>query len=178
MDIFELDKHIVRKRLVGVTFLAWIGVLGFDLILHGAILSSFYVQESSFTLPPLDSFKRIPLGYSSFLIATFFLAWLISKIDIRGWRRGLLFGGFVGGVIWISLALGMYSISTAPPTLLFGWVVGQTLEMAYAGSVIGRGLFAERTRKLTITVLLVTVVFIMLTVILQSIGLASTAGFS
>jgi hypothetical protein len=158
--------------------LAWIGVLGFDLILHGAILSSFYVQESSFLLPPLDSFRRIPFGYFSFLIATSFLVWLISKIDIQGWRRGLLLGGFVGAVIWVSLGLGMYSISTAPPNLLFGWVLGQTLEMAYAGAVIGEGLFAKRTRKLSIIVLLLTGVFILITVILQSIGLAQTVRVS
>jgi hypothetical protein len=178
MDILAVPNHLSRRRLVGVTLLAWVGVLGFDLILHGAILSSFYVQESPFLLPPLESFRRIPLGYLSFLITTIFLAWLVAKLELRGWRRGMVLGSLVGGVIWISLGIGMYSISTAPQSLLFGWVLGQTLEMAYAGAVIGQGFYVDRTRKLTITVLLLTLGFIVLTFILQSVGLAQAVVIS
>ena len=177
MDIFTLSNLSI-KRLIGVTLLAWVGVLGFDLFLHGAILSSFYTGESSFLLQPLEAFRRIPWGYLSFLIITIFLAWLIAKIEIRGWRQGIVIGGFIGGVIWTSLAVGMYSISTASPILLLGWLIGQTLEMAYAGAVIGQGLYLESTRKLTITVLLLTLGFIVLTFILQSIGLAPVSGIS
>ncbi len=178
MDILAAPKLLSRRRLVGVTLLAWVGVLGFDLILHGAILSSFYVEESSFLLPPLESFRRIPLGYLSFLITTIFLAWLAAKLELRDWRGGMALGGLVGGVIWISLGIGMYSISTAPPKLLVGWTLGQTLEMAYAGAILGRGFNVDRTRKLVITVLLLTLGFIVLTFLLQSVGLAQTAGVS
>lgn len=178
MDILGVNNHVSIKRLIGVTLLAWIGIIGFDFILHGGILSSFYVQDSSFLLPPLESFRRIPFGYLSFLITTSFLVWLIAKLDMRGWRRGLLSGGLVGSAIWISLTLGIYSISTAPPSLLLGWALGQTLEMAYAGAVIGQGLYVERIRRLVVTVLILTLGFVVLTVILQSIGLAPAVGIS
>ena len=178
MDILAVTNQVPRKRLIGVTLLAWIGVIGFDFFLHGGILSSFYIEESSFLLPPLESFRRIPVGYLSFLITTSFLVWLISKLELRGWRRGLTLGGIAGSVIWTSLALGMYSISTASPILLLGWALGQTLEMAYAGGIIGQGLYVERARRLAAIVFILTLGFVVLTVILQSIGLAPAVGIS
>jgi len=178
MDFLAVTNQVPRRRLLGVTLLAWIGVIGFDFILHGGILSSFYINESSFLLPPLESFRRIPIGYLSFLITTSFLVWLIAKLELRGWRRGLILGGIVGSVIWTSLAVGMYSISTASPILLFGWALGQTLEMAYAGGIIGQGLYVERTIRLTATVLILTLGFVVLTIILQSIGLAQAVVIS
>ncbi|MGA9533407.1 MAG: hypothetical protein WBR18_11880 [Anaerolineales bacterium] len=171
------DRRISRRRFFGIAFLAWFGVLGFDLMLHGAVLSSFYVQATSFLLPPMESFRRIPIGYASFLIGVLLLGWLISKTNVRGWRQGFGFGGLVGGGIWVSLALGMYSISTAPAPLLLGWVLGQTLEMAYAGSVMAEGFFTDRIRRLTVVVVGLTLLFVVLTIILQSIGLASAVVF-
>lgn len=175
MNILALDRQISPKRLLGITILAWIGVLGFDLFLHGAILSSFYIEGGPFLLPPLESFKRIPIGYLSFLITTGLLVWLIAKLDIRGWGPGSLFGGIIGGAIWFALGLGLYSISTAQPLLLLGWFIGQTLEMAYAGGIVGQGLFLEHPRRLTIRVAIYTIAFLALTIIFQSFGLALSA---
>lgn len=174
MDLFTIDKLISRKRLIGITFLTWIGVLGFDLFLHGGILAGFYMGESTFLLAPIEAFRRIPFGYLSFFINIVFLVWLFAKLGLIGWRNGLVFGGVLGGVIWISLALGMYSISTASPRLLVGWALGQTIEMAYAGAVIGLGLRSQRPRRLTLAVLFLTLILVLLTFVLQSIGLVPT----
>jgi hypothetical protein len=174
MDFFTVDRVISRKRLLGITFLTWIGVLGFDLFLHGGILAGFYLEESPFLLPPLEAFRRIPFGYLGFFINIGFLVWLLARLGLVGWRNGLVFGGVIGGVIWISLALGLYSISTASPRLIVGWALGQTIEMAYAGAVIGLGLHSQRPRRLTLAVVFLTLILVLLTFVLQSIGLVPT----
>lgn len=178
MGILSLDYPGTRRRLVGITLLAWVGVLGFDLMLHGAILSPLYTEGGSFQLPPLEAFRRIPLGYASFLVSTAFLTWLSAKLGVGGWREGMMLGGVFGGVIWLSIALGMYSISTASPAMLVGWFIGQTLETAYAGGIIGQGLRVAQTRRLVIIVALITLGFIILTITLQSLGLASSTQIS
>jgi hypothetical protein len=132
MKFLAVNSSISRTRLIKITFLAWFGILGFDFFLHGGLLASFYTGDRLFLLPPLEAFRRIPFGYVGFFIMTTFLVWLLAKLEERGWRQGLIFGAVVGGVLWVSLALGMYSISTATPKILIGWTVGQTDEMAYA----------------------------------------------
>ncbi len=169
-------KAISQKRMLGLTLLAWLGVLGFDFFLHGGLLASLYLSGSSFLLDPAESFRRIPIGYLSFLISTGFLVWLSAMLGVRGWRRGSMLGALTGGMMWLSLGLGLFSISTAPANVLLAWFLGQTLEMAYAGGLIGAGLAGNRDRKLTIAVAGLTVLFIVLTVILQSIGLAPAQG--
>lgn len=175
MELHKVYSVVSPKRFIGITFLAWIGILGFDLFLHGGVLAGFYLEESPFLLPPMEAFKRIPLGYLSFLIITAFLVWLFVRLRLNGWGSGLVLGAVLGGVIWVSLGIGLYSISTASPKILVGWALGQTLEMAYAGAIIGGGLHSERIRRLTIGVILFTLVFVLLTFVLQSIGLVPTA---
>ncbi|MGA9531713.1 MAG: hypothetical protein WBR18_03265, partial [Anaerolineales bacterium] len=114
----------------------------------------------------------------SFLLSTMFLTWVIGKLELQGWRQGMVLGGLVGFAIWVSLSIGLYSISTAPLSLLFGWAVGQSLEMAYAGAIIGQGLQVNKTRRLVITILLLTVGLVVLTFILQSVGLATAVVIS
>jgi len=49
---------------------AWVLSLGFDLFLHAGLLARLYVEPGPFLLPPMVAFRRIPLGYLSFLVLT------------------------------------------------------------------------------------------------------------
>lgn len=93
-------------RGVKLVLLAWIAMLGFDFFLHGGLLAGLYLQPGPFLLPPLEAARRIPLGYVGFLIAAAFLVWIIFKINVRGWREGLVAGAVIGGSMGASLALG------------------------------------------------------------------------
>ena len=156
-----------------MVLLSWLAMLGFDFFLHGGLLAGFYVNSSSFLLSPLEAFRRIPIGYLSFLIIAGYLVWLFLRVGVRGWWGGLKAGAAIGGVIWFSLALGLYSISTASPTLLIAWAAGQTIEMAYAGAVLGYGMEFQSLKKPFVIVLLTTIGFVILTLVMQSVGLGA-----
>ena len=159
-------------RSVKLILLSWLAMLGFDFLLHGGLLAGFYVRPSPFLLSPMEAFRRIPLGYLSTLIIAGFLLWLFLRVNVRGWREGLKAGAAIGGAIWFSLALGMYSISTADPTLLVGWAAGGTLEIAYAGAVLGYGMEFQSLKKPFVIVSLTTIGFVILTLVMQSVGFA------
>ena len=81
-----------RRRLVLLTFISWLSMLAFDLFLHAGLLAGLYMEPSPFLLPPMEAFRRIPLGYLSFLVLAILLAWFMTGARIRGWKAGLLFG--------------------------------------------------------------------------------------
>jgi tryptophan-rich sensory protein len=161
-----------KRRLIGVIFLAWFAVLGFDFFLHGGLLAGFYTESSPFLLPPEMAFRLIPLGYLAFLVLQIFLVWLMVRLDIKGWRPGLLFGLQVGGFVWGAMVLGLLSISTASIPLMVGWFIGQTIEAGIGGMVAGAGLKKEHMRRLVIYVVVFVIGSIFITVLLQSVGLA------
>jgi len=78
---------------------AWVLSLGFDLFLHAGLLAKLYVEASPFLLQPQEAFRRIPLGYLTFLVLTFSLYWLFHRLEIRGVASGLRHGGIVGMVV-------------------------------------------------------------------------------
>ena len=161
-------KRTAHLAKIGV--LALLAVIGFDLFLHAGVFASWYSRPSPFLLPPGEAFRLIPLGYLSFLILIVLLFWLMLRLDLVGWRVGMVFGLKVGALIWGALTLGLLSISTASPSLLLGWFLGQTMELGIAGMVLGSGLEADRLRSLLIKVVIFFVVTLVLAIILQNIG--------
>ena len=161
-------------RGVKLILLSWLAMLGFDFFLHGGLLAGFYANPSSFLLTPLESFRRIPIGYLSFLLVAGLLVWIFLRLGVRGWWGGLKVAAGIGGALWFSLALGLYSISTADPTLLVAWGVGQTLEIAYAGAILAYGMEMQSLKKPFVIVLVTTIGLAVLTLVMQSLGLAPT----
>ncbi len=156
-------------HLIKIGGLAFVATIGFDLFLHAGILYPLYSGANSFLLAPEESFRRIPFGYLSFAILTALLLWLMSRLQIQGWRRGILFGLVFGALVWGSLVLGLFSISKASPTLLIGWFLGQTAEFGIGGMVIGSGLATDRLRPLLIKVFVFFAVVVVLGVVIQNI---------
>jgi hypothetical protein len=160
------------RRLIGTTFLAWFAVIGFDFLLHGGLLARLYTEPSPFLLPPEDAFRLIPLGYASFLVFEIFLVWLLIRLEIRNSNSGFLLGLKVGAAVWGAMVLGLLSISTASISLMAGWWIGQTIEAGIGGMVAAAGLETTRPWRMLIYVILFVIAMIIVTVILQSIGLA------
>lgn len=158
--------------MIQVTVLAWVAMLGVDALLHAGVLARLYTMPNPFLLAPEQAFGRIPLGYTAFLIQAVFLTWLCWRLDMRRAGEGVRFGLVLGGVVWGSLVLALASIATAPVGLLVGWFVGQTAEMGVAGGVVAAGLGAQRLRRVALFVILFVAVCLVVTVLLQNIGLA------
>lgn len=164
-----------RQRSFGfyvlLTLISWLSMLGFDLFLHGGLLAGLYKQPHPFLLSPERSFALIPLGYLSFLLLAVLLIWLITRLGLKSWRQSAIFALQVGVLIWGSFSLGLMSISTIPLALLGGWFIGQVVEMGIGGAVIGIGLNSQRLGRLFFSVFGFVVVMVILTVVLQNVGL-------
>jgi hypothetical protein len=139
-------------------------------LLHGGILHGYYLEAHPFLVPPARAFRLIPLGYLSFLIIAALLAWLARRLDVTGARAGARFGLLLGGALWASMVAGLASITTAPLPLLLGWLVGQPLEVALAGGVIGAAHAGMRRTKLWALVAAWCVVALAITVVLQNVA--------
>ena len=164
-------KRTMKWR-VGLIFISWLSMIGFDLFLHAGLLARLYTKPSPFLLSADQAFLRIPLGYLSFLILTIVLVWFMETRNVVGWKSGLLFGLKFGALLWLASTLGLYSISTAGWDLLLGWGIGQALELGIAGIVVGSGLAGKRLSKLVLWVVVFVVVMVIITVILQAVGFA------
>ena len=68
--------------------------------------------------------------------------------------------------------IGLLSISTASLELMAGWFIGQTVEAGIGGMVIGGGLVSKRPWRLVAYVVLFVIAAVVVTIILQSVGLA------
>lgn len=166
----EASEH--SRRLISICLLGWFSMLGVDFFLHGGLMARVYQQPSSFLLPPLDAYKRIPLGYLAALLMCALLLWLMLRLSQVGWRRGLAFGLQLGAFLAGTSMLALYSISTAELSLLLAWSIGQTVQMGLAGMVVGSGLAGQRVRTLFWRVAVLVLGLVAVTVVLQNIGLA------
>jgi hypothetical protein len=152
---------------------SWIITIAFDFFLHGGLLANLYTQKSPFLLSAENAFQRIPLGYLSFLILCFLLLWLVKISDITNKKDGFIFGLKFGLLAWGAFVLGLYSISTASIDLLLGWWIGQSLELALAGYVMGAYFEKVTPKKIILGVIVFLIVMIILTILLQVVGFAT-----
>lgn len=147
-------------------------MVGGDLLLNAGLLAPLYDWGSPFLLSPDQAVVRIPVGYLSFLLLAITLVWLLARFDVVRGKDGAVLGGSLGGIVWGAILLGLWSISTASPTLLAGWWLGQTAELALGGFVIGSILGGARLRRIAALVVAFVMVAAISAVVLQSIGYA------
>jgi len=169
------ENHREKGFLIKLGLLCLLAVIGFDLFLHAGILSPLYKDPGTFLLSPETAFKLIPVGYLSFAILILLLAWLMIRSEVSGLSSGFVFGLKVGLLIWLSLGLGLVSITSAPYKLIIGWVIGQSLELGLAGAVIGHGLERASLKKTGLYVLVFFILCVILAIVLQNV-LNSVAG--
>ena len=161
------------RWLTGLTGLVWLSMIAVDFFLHAGLLAPLYAEPSPFLLPPESAFAFIPLGYASFALVAILLVWLTRSLHVLGAKPGFLLGLKIGGLVWGAFVLGLASISTASPILLAGWFVGQTLETSLGGAAAAYGLHQGRLKPLALRVALLLVASIILTILLQSFGIAT-----
>jgi hypothetical protein len=146
-------------------------MLGTDLLVHAGALAQRYLEPTPFLLGPEDAFRRIPLGYAGFALLALLLVWTQRASGSRGALGGAWFGLRLGLLVWGGLVLGLWSITSADPGLLLGWLLGQTAGLAVAGAFAGRALSAARVRGHVLRALAYALACLVVIVALQSAGL-------
>ncbi|HKY79636.1 MAG TPA: hypothetical protein VJ182_06590 [Anaerolineales bacterium] len=162
------------KRPIPAISLAWFAMLGVDFLLHGALLAGLYAGDSSFLLPPLEAFRRIPLGYTGFLLLAILLVWILPRFSIDNWKYAFWFGIKLGAILWGSFVLGLMSISPIEFRLAAAWFLGQTLELGVGAAVVEQASREGSLRRIASVVILIVILAIVITVALQSFGIVPT----
>ncbi|MEX2144714.1 MAG: hypothetical protein WD740_08960 [Anaerolineales bacterium] len=162
--------HTIKRPLPTI-LLAWFAMLGVDFLLHGGLLAGLYINDSPFLLSPLESFSRIPLGYSGFFLLALMLVWLMPRFNLVSWKAAFWFGIRLGAIIWGAFVLGLISISTIEIPLALAWFLGQTLELGVGAVVVERTSKATSLRRIAWLVLLGVIIAFVITIVLQSSGL-------
>ena len=160
------------RSTISLVMAAWLLSVGFDFFLHGGLLARIYMRESPFLLDPMSAFARIPAGYLTFLLLTAALLFLFRRLGIRGWRDGGKAGLAVGLFLWGTMALGLWSITTARVDTLVAWSLGQGVELGLAGVVLGAGRADTPLPRIWGRVVGAVVLLVILTVVLQNTGWA------
>jgi hypothetical protein len=176
--LLDVPTAGTRRHAASAVLAAWVLSLGVDVFLHAGVLGGMYVRESAFLLPPEIAFRRIPAGYATFLLLTVGLWWLYERLDVRGWLAGLRLGTALGLFTWGALVLGLWSISTAPDSLLLGWWAGQGIEMGLAGAVLGSARAGTPPGRIWLRVTIAVVVLFAAVVTLQTLGIVPTVRVS
>ncbi len=162
-------QQLSKGRLLQAVLLAWLAMLGVDFTLHAGLLHEVYTTDSPFLLPPERAFQLIPLGYLSFLILAGFLVWLLIRQGISDAKSAGKLGLLFGAVVWGALMLGLLSIASADPKLIFSWWIGQTLELGVGGVVAGHVLGGADLRKTWVGVVAVVLILLAAGILLQNI---------
>jgi hypothetical protein len=159
-------------RALAAVLLAWLAMLGVDFFLHAGLLARFYVVPQPGVLPPGEAARLIPLGYASFLVWAVLIEFLVVRLRAAGARRGFLLGLGAGLLVQGATVLGSASILTVPRLILAAWAAGQAIQLAAGGMVSGSALAGARLGPLALKVLAFVGALFVITVVLQSTGLA------
>lgn len=153
-------------------------MLGWDLFLHGALLSRFYLNATSFLLEPSQAFRRIPLGYVAFILFAILLVWLMPRFNLKTFSDAFFFGLKLGVLVWGSFLLGLMSISTIDSNMAGFWFLGQSLELGIGAVTVQMVSNANSLRKPALLVLVWILIMVAATVLFQSFGLVPTLRIS
>ena len=162
------------KRPIPTILLAWFAMLGVDFLLHAGLLAGLYARQGAFLLPPVEAFRRIPLGYAGFLLLAVLLAWILPRFVTSTWKGAFWFGIKLGAIVWGSFILGLISIATIELDLATAWFLGQTLELGVGAAVLQEAAGSSSLKRVTLLVSLFVVLAIVITVALQSFGIVPT----
>ena len=151
---------------------AWLAIIGFDFLLHGGLFASIYIRSNPALLNAEQVFYRIPLGYASFFVTVIIIYWLLSKVGINEWKKGVLFGIKIGGLLAVASILGLYSILRIDLDMLIVWQLGYMIEFGITGGIIGAAKSGISLKKLLLGVVIFIVLMVILTITLQILGFA------
>jgi len=142
--------------------------IGFDFLWHGGFLADIYTHPNPALLDPLQAFTRTPFGYGALLLQVVLFYWFFSLTGVDEWQKGLRTAFIFGVLIGIASVLGQYSILRLELELLILWGMGQVIEFAAMGAVLGAGISVASLRSLAKRVTALVIIAVLFAIVLQS----------
>jgi hypothetical protein len=126
-----------RGPAIPAALAAWLIYLALDFLSHAVLLASWWRATETYWLPPMEMFRRIPLGYTSFAIYCAGLTWLLLRLygEQVTVTMGLRVGVIAGLAFGLTTTVGGYSILRLPVSYLLVAPITITIESAAAGGV-------------------------------------------
>lgn len=162
---------------VRVAVLVWLAMLGVDFLLNGSFFARLYQDGGSFLLPPMEAFRRIPLGYLAFLLVAFGIVEFEYRLGIKGLRGGIAVGLVLGGVGALVWSLSVFSIASITVLQAVAFAVAWLAIVQVGSGVAAQGLTQMSLRKLTVGVASFDFVCVGLAIAMQSFGIVTTVSF-
>lgn len=153
--------------------LAWLGMTALDFLLHGGVLAPLYDWDSPFLVDPSEALLRVPLGYLGLALQATVVYWLLARLGVRHGTSGAAVAAALGGSLWGAFIVGLASISTAPISILVGWLAAEVAELGLAGWIVASRFSGRSPRWLASRIVVLAILAVILTVILQTTGYAS-----
>jgi hypothetical protein len=159
------------KRLALSIFNAWLLFVGVDFFFHAGVLSAMWKDEIHAIKPENELALLIPVGYASFLLLTILIGYVFHKIFKEKpepnavWKFALIFGGLFA----LSNLLGLYSYVEIPLKQLILFNVVYLIEIIVVVFTLYQTLFAVKTRKITISSILLFIGLVFLGVVFQNL---------
>ncbi len=128
-------------------------------------------------LAPIEAFRRVPLGYLSFLILAIGVVELVYRLRLRQLADGVRFGLLIGAVLAASWSLGLYSIATLSAVVALALAGIWLALVVLAFGVAVAGLSGSSLRGLALRVGALDGACVVIVICLQTFGLAPTMRF-
>lgn len=116
----------------------WVFVFVYGFIFHAKIMHSYYLETSTLWRPEADFNSHFPL----LVVGQGVIAFFFTMIFVRGFGSGGgVAGGFRYGILLGLLVAGAnlirYAVEPLTTTILVGWSIGEIIEFAIAGAIVG-----------------------------------------
>lgn len=162
---------MVQKRFIKTILLSWIVFIGIDFFVHAGLIKSLWKEKVPAFLPDELLFRRIPLGYTGFLLLTLLLGYIFVKVFRERPNRNELirFAAIVGALFAISNFLVLYSFTTIPPKHLVVFNIVYLVEIIAVIFSINAGLFIKKFKLYGIMCFLLFIGMIIFGIIAQNI---------
>ena len=108
-----------------------------DMIFHGRILGEMYRQTANLWRPKEEMCQFMPwLTLGSILWSGAFSYLFLTGYQGRGVAAGIRYGVLIS-LLFVAHDAVMYAVAPYPPAVPCSWAIGNIIEFAIAGAVLG-----------------------------------------
>jgi len=160
-----------KKRTIKTTIFSWLVFVGIDFFFHAGVIKSLWQEKVSAFLPDPELFKRIPFGYSSFLLLTILIGYVYNKIFKAEpeKKKVFKFAVIIASLFSVSNFLAFYSFLQIPIKQLVVFNLVYFIEILCVIGSYSIGMTTGKFRRFAIIAVLLFIVLIIAGIMIQNL---------